>query len=184
MGRHLSTGRTPGAVIICAEEFTLKPPAQIFLADEAQESATDNLMQRALDFRALYQVQEFYGRRDKDFYRFLSFLNADRRQRGLKTLETLEAPNSADGNINFPIGVLRARLSPNKKTIHLSGSKLLMAALQEFQMGTVSTAKDTEFPVLASLGYVVSALNEYGDYDRDRPEEAEMEYNFESIMDR
>ena len=59
-----------------------------------------------------------------------------------------------------------------------------MAALQEFQMGTVSTAKDTEFPVLASLGYVVSALNEYADYDRDRPEEAEMEYNFESIMDR
>ena len=150
------------------------------------ESATDNLMQRALDFKALYQVQDFYGRtRDKDFYRYLSFWNANRRERKLKTIEISSAPNSADGNISYHIGVLRHRLSPTKKTLNLGESTLLPAAFQELQMAAVSTATDSEFPVLAALGYVVAALDSYGaDYDRDQPDFAEMNYEIESIIDR
>jgi hypothetical protein len=175
----------PGALIICAEELSLRPPAHIFFVDEAQESATDNLMQRALDFKALYQVQEFYGRtKDKDFYRYLSFWNASRRERNLKTIEISEAPNSAEGNISFHIGVLRNRLGPNKKTLHLGESKLLPAAFQELSMSDVSTAKDTDHPVLAALGYVVSALDSYGNFERDRPEVAEMDYDIDDIINR
>ena len=59
----------PGAVVVVAEELSLRPPAHFFWIDEAQELATDALMQRALDLKTLYQIQEFYGRRDRDFYR-------------------------------------------------------------------------------------------------------------------
>jgi hypothetical protein len=175
----------PGAIVVVAEELALRPPAHIFWIDEAQESASDNLMQRVLDFKALYQVQEFYGRtKDKDFYRYLSFFNADRRQKHLKGLKILTAPNSAEGNISFHIGVLRNRLSPNTKTLHLGESNLLPAAFQELSMSEVSTAKDSDFPVLSALGYVVAALDEYADFGRDQPEFAETEYDIESILDR
>jgi hypothetical protein len=169
----------PGAVIICAEELSLRPPAHIYWIDEAQESATDNLMQRSLDFKALYQVQEFYGRtKDKDFCRFLSFWNANRREKNLKTIEISSAPNSAEGKISFHIGVLRNRLSPASKTLHLSDSKLLPAAFQELQMSAVSGATDSEFPVLAALGYVVAALDSYGaHWERDEPEFGITEYD-------
>ena len=168
----------PGAIVVVAEELSLRPPAHLFWIDEAQGSATDSLMQRALDLKALYQVQEFYGRtKDRDFYRFLSFSNAKRRGQNLKTIEISEAPNSSEGNISFHIGVLRNRLSPNRKTLHLGESKLLTAAFQELSMADVSTAKDFEHPVLAALGYVVAALDEYVDWDRDRPECGITEYD-------
>jgi hypothetical protein len=175
----------PGAIVVVAEELALRPPAHLFWIDEAVEMATDNLMQRALDFKALYQIQEFYGRtKDKDFYRFLSFWNVKRREQNLKTIEISEAPNSSEGNISFHISVLRNRLSPNKKTLHLGESKLLPAAFQELSMSDVSTAKDIEFPVLAALGYVVAALDEYADWDRDRPEQAKTEYDLDDIFNR
>lgn len=175
----------PGAIVVVAEELTLRPPAHIFWIDEAQETATDNLMQKALDFKALYQIQEFYGRtKDKDFYRFLSFWNANRREKNLKGVEISQAPNSGEGNISFHIGVLRNRLSPNQKTLHLGESKLLPAAFQELSMSDVSTAKDSDFPVLAALAFVVTALNEYSDFGRDQPEFAETEYDIESILER
>jgi len=176
----------PGAIVVVAEELSLRPPAHIYWIDESQESATDHLMQQALDFKALYQVQEFYGRtKDKDFYRYLSFWNANRRERNLKTIEISEAPNSAEGNISFHIGVIRNRLSPNQKTLHLGESKLLPAAFQELSMSDVSTAKDFEHPVLAALGFVVSALDSYGaEWDNQEEQFAEMEYDIDSIIDR
>ena len=176
----------PGAIVVVAEELSLRPPAHIYWIDESQESATDHLMQQALDFKALYQVQEFYGRtKDKDFYRYLSFWNANRRERNLKTIEISEAPNSAEGNISFHIGVIRNRLSPNQKTLHLGESKLLPAAFQELSMSDVSTAKDFEHPVLAALGFVVSALDSYGaEWNKQEEQFAEMEYDIDSIIDR
>lgn len=176
----------PGALAICAEEIALRPPAHIFVVATAEESAEDGLLQRALDLKALYQVQGFYGRiKNADFYRYLSFWNAERRQRNLKTLEISAAPNSAEGNIGFHIGVLRSRLSPNSKSLHLGESKLLPAAFQELSMSDVATAKDTEFPILAALGYCVSAIDSYGaDFERDQPESAEMEYDIDDILNR
>jgi hypothetical protein len=61
---------------------------------------------------------------------------------------------------------------------------LLPAAFQEIAANQVSEATSAQFPVLAALSFCVSALDAYTDYDRDRPEKAEIEYNFESIMDR
>jgi hypothetical protein len=163
----------------------LRGPANIFVVATAEEQATDNLLQRALDLKALYQVQEFYGRtKDSDFLRYLSYWNAGRREKHLKSIEIQTVPN-ADGNIAFHIGLLRSRLAPNNKSLHLGENKLLLAAFQELSMSDVSTAKDTEHPLLAGLGYVVSALDEYGSWDRnDRPDFAEMEYDIDSIIDR
>jgi hypothetical protein len=115
---------------------------------------------------------------------FLSFFNAGRRERQLKTLEINIAPHSDSGNISFHISALRSRLAPNKKTLHLGESKLLPAAFQEIAANQVSEATSAQFPVLAALSFCVSALDAYTDYDRDRPEKSEIEYNFESIMDR
>jgi hypothetical protein len=175
----------PGAIVVVAEELSLRPPAHIYWIDEVVETATDNLMQRALDFKALYQVQEFYGRtKNKDFYRFLSFWNANRREKNLKTLEISTAPHSDSGNISFHISTLRARLAPNKKTLHLVESKLLPAAFQELSMADVSTAKDFEHPVLSALAYITTALGEYANYDRDQVEFAEMDYDIDDILER
>ena len=156
----------------------------LYRVSEEVDPSTDGLMARALDLKSLIPIQEFYGRRDRDFFRFLSFWNAGRKERQLKTLEINTAPNSDSGNISFHVAALRSRLAPNKKLLHLGESKLLPAAFQELRMSDVSTAKDTDHPVLSALGYVVSALDEYVAYDRNQPEFAEMEYDIDSIIDR
>ena len=176
----------PGAIVVVGEELALRPPAHIYFVDEAQESALDNLLQRALDFRGLYQVQEFYScTKDNDYLRYLSHWNAGRREKHLKTVEISTAPNSSsDGNISFHISLLRSRLAPNEKTLHLGESKLLPAAFNELSMSEVAKATDSQHPLLAALGYVVSALDSYANWDRDEPEFAQTEYDIDSIMDR
>lgn len=177
-------GERPGAVVICAEEFTLRPPGHVFWVSEETDPSTDGLIQRALELKSLIPVDEFYTRRDPDFFRFLSFWNAGRKERGLKGLEIVIAPNSDSGNIAFHIGVLRNRLSPNAKSLHLGESKLLPGAFQEMAAGDVAGATSAQFPILSALGFVVAALDSYGaDWDRDEPE-AETEYDVESVWDR
>jgi len=169
-----------GAIVVIAQELSLRPPASLFVVATGEEQAADNLLQKCLDFRALYQIEQFYGRtKDSDFLRYLSHWNAERREKHLKTVEISTAPNSSsDGNIAFHISLLRSRLTPNNKILTLNDSKLLPAAFQELSMSDVSTAKDNEHPLLAALGYVVAALDLYAaDWNDQKPEFAKTEYD-------
>jgi hypothetical protein len=72
-GGIVPPGERPGAIVVVAEEFTLKPPAHIYWVSEEVDPSADGLMARAMDLKSLIPVQEFYGRRDPDFFRLLSF---------------------------------------------------------------------------------------------------------------
>lgn len=53
----------PGAIVVVAEELTLRPPAHIFWVDEALESATGNLLQRTLDYKAAKRAEKLAMKR-------------------------------------------------------------------------------------------------------------------------
>jgi hypothetical protein len=76
-------------------------------------------------------------------------------------MEILAAPYSNTGVIASHINILRHRLHPDKKSLHLGASKILPGALQEIAVDELASATDTDFPAVAALGYAVAALTEW-----------------------
>lgn len=170
-----------GGLVVVAEEKTWRPPVHLFWIAEAVCLTNDELLSRAMDFRSLWLVDAFYGRTtDASFMRWLSYHNADRIERNLKTLEILPAPNcTADGDISYHIGVLRNRLKPGQKSVHLLKSKLLRQALQELPVTEIASARDRDYPLLGAFAYVVAALDAFGEnFNTDsRPRKAKTDYD-------
>jgi hypothetical protein len=169
----------PGVIVVAAEEFNLRPPRIIRLVDETQVQTLDDFFQQCLDFQSLYQIDEFVGRtKDEAFMQSLIDFNRRRRERGLKSLEVTAAPNSNDSGIGFHIGLLRQRLKPGNKKLILAGSSL-DHGLREIPMSEINTAKDSEHPLVAAAGYVVSYLDLYSNsfYRDDQPDKNNSKYD-------
>lgn len=171
-----------GALVVLGEEATWRPPAHVFWLADAQEQTLDKLILRAIDFQREFLIQDFYGRtNDESVMRYLNLWNRDQRDRRMTGLYVSSAPN-CEGNISYHVSILRDRLNPNKKTLHIGKSKRLPAALQELPAGEIATATDRDFPMVAALGYAVSALSEWEYYEGPRPTRAKMDYDVLNYM--
>ena len=168
----------PGAVIVLGEESTWRPPAIVHWLAESREQTLDMLIERALDLQREYKIQDFYGRTsDKGFMNFLSLRNRGAREKRMAEFQINSAPNSNADDISYHINILRNRLSPNNKTLHLGKSKFLPAALKELALDKIATATEREFPVVAALGYAVSALTEWEYIEGRGPTQAITDYD-------
>lgn len=171
-------GPKGGAIVVSGHEWVLRPPSPIFWISEAQEQTTDRLIQRALDMKAKFKIEEFVGFLDDHFSRYLSLRNANARDQRNAELQISPAPNSDTPNISFHVTLIRELLNPTKKLLHLGQSKNLRAALQELSKSEMDAATAKEHPLLAALCYAVSNLEVYPpDYGDKRPAFAKMDYD-------
>ena len=171
-----------GALVVLGEEATWRPPAHVFWLADSQEQTLDKLTLRAVDFLREFRIQDLYGRTtDESVMRYLNLWNRDQRDRRMSGFYISSAPNS-DGNISYHESILRDRLNPNKKTLHIGKSKRQLAALQELPASKIATASDRKYPMVAALGYAVSALSEWEYYEGPRPTQAKIDYDVLSYM--
>jgi len=152
----------PGTIVVLAEESFWRPLFQVHCLAEDEAPTLDKLIEAAIELKADYRITDFYGRTsNEDTRRFLELYNREQREKRMPTMEILSAPYSDSGDIASHINILRNRLHPDKKSLHLGKSKILPGALQEIPIDKLATATDTEFPAVAALGYAVAALTEW-----------------------
>jgi len=169
-------GERPGGVVFVGEETSFGPIYQHHWLDEIEEYDTGLLFKRCLDLQGKYKA-EVVGRLDKANLRYLSNWNEARQNRSISALQILSAPFSETGHIGYHIEILKDKLRTNQKTLHLEDSAL-PAHLLALQASETSSVTDTQMPLVAALGYAVTALTEWNFYDVNAPIIiAQTEYN-------
>jgi len=168
-------GERSGFVCVVGEESYFRPPYQLHLLAEAEEQDTAELIRQCRELQAKWKVQDFYARLDETTLRYLELTNQQARTHHGKPFQVLAAPFS-DGSIGYHVQVLKDRLQPAQKSLHLGNESKLPSAVLELPVTEVSSAKDTDFPAVAALGYAVSALVVWPPLDEDRPERTDDEY--------
>ena len=113
-----------------------------------------------LEFQSDCWVDGFYGHITDQAKQYLVNFNRQQHERQLKTLELYSAPNSGTGNIGYHVGLLVDALSPTEKTLFLENSQHLPQALKQMSLQDASEATDSDYPIVAALGYAVSLLIE------------------------
>ena len=171
VGGFVSAGPAEGAVVVCGLQYNWRPPAPIYLIGEARSQQSEELILKAMDFRENYKCEEIYSYNDENFIRYLSTRNAASRDLQMGELRLSRAPNSETDNISFHVHLLINLLSSGGKRLVLSESKNIHAALQTLPKSEINTASARLHPLVAALGYAVSALEIYcGNYGfEDRP---------------
>jgi hypothetical protein len=171
-------GPKGGAIVVCGQEWVLRPPSPIFWIAEAQEQTTDNLIRRALDMKSKFKIEEFVGFLDDHFSRYLSFRNASACDQKKPLFHISPALNTDTPKISFHVTLIRDLLNPTKKLLHLGQSKSLRAALQDLSKSEIDTATARDHPLLAALCYAVSNLEVYQPaYGVKRLSTAKMDYD-------
>lgn len=152
-------GERPGFVVVVGEVKDYKPPYHAYVIAEFEGELVSELIRRCLELKSECQVSAFYGLiKDESNMHFLSLLNRQASQQHKPTLLIEPAPSSENALINYHINILLSRLSKNNKTLHLSPSSKLPGYLQELQATDLHQAKAKDYPAVAALGFVVSAL--------------------------
>lgn len=171
--RKVAAGFVPagprgGAIVAVGFELVLRPPAAIYWLGEAQGSSTDDLIQKALDMKTEFRIEEFVGHLDESFTRYLSFRNANARESKNAEQSVIQAPNSTTASIDFHVTAVRALLNPTNR-LNLGQSEGLRAALQALSKTDFDTATAKEHPLSAALCYAVSHLEvNQSDYSGNR----------------
>lgn len=174
-------GERPGFVCVVGEESYFRPPYQLHLLAEAEEEDTAQLIHRCSELKAIWKIQDFYGRLDETVLRYLELSNEQARGRHERPFEILAAPFS-NGSIGYHLQLLKDRLQPSQKSLHLGFESKVPGAILELPVDQVFKANDEQYPAVAALGYAVSALVVWPPLDED-PAEArewqlyEREYN-------
>lgn len=150
----------PGHVLVIAEEAAVRPPYHIHFICESGEDTVNKLFSKALELQSDCWVDGFYGRISDQANQYLTNFNRSQHERQLRTLQLYPAPQSNTGNICYHIGILIDQLAATSKTLFLEDSKHLPAALKQMALQNASGATDSEYPIIASLGYAVSLLIE------------------------
>ena len=170
-------GDRPGGVVVLGDETSFGPRFEHYLLDEIEESDTGLLFKHCLDLQGKYNVENFVGRLDDANLRYLSQWNFTRRNRNLSMLYILSAPFVGTGKIGYHIGVLKDKLRTNQKSLFLLVDIKQPGYLLELQASETGTILDVEMPLVAALGYAVSALTEWGFYDYNTHKTAIVDYD-------
>jgi hypothetical protein len=166
----------PGFVCVVGEESFFRPPFQLHLLAEAEEQDTSELIRQCRALQAKWRVQDFYARLDETILRYLELTNQQAITHHGKPFQVLAAPYSDDGSIGYHVQLLKDRLQPAQKSLHLGSESKLPSAVLELPVDQVFKAIDEQYPALAALGYAVSALVVWPPLDEDRPERTDDEY--------
>jgi hypothetical protein len=166
-----------GFICVVAEEAAIRPPFQLHLLAEAEEQAADQLIHRARELKSRWKVQDFYAKLDETMLRYLERLNIEARARYERPFEVLAAPYTDSSEIGYHVAILRDRLKPSQKSLHLGSESKLPTALLELTVDRVFDAQDSQYPAIASLAYAVTALTLWEPIDEQRAERTESNYN-------
>ncbi len=165
------SGKAPGFAVIIGEELIPDYTSNTYhlhLLKEVEEYDTTELFRRCADLARYYNLEEFFGHRDKKNIDFIWHWNDNIRSPGMPMLYIGCAWSTSDDSIRNHIEILKDCLRSGRKTLHgLSESKSVLQ-LHDMSMD-YSAATNTDFPAIAALGYAVSTLRQFPpvDYEDD-----------------
>lgn len=169
----------PGFIAVVGEQKGYRTPSQIYLIAEHEEDTAGELLRKCVEFKSRYGVQAFYGlTSDMSNMHLLSSINKELREQFKPNLLINPAPFAETESISYHINLLLQKLSVNSKTLYLTDNSKLPSYLHEIQSSDVHLAKARDFPAVASLGYVVSALETYPFIDEAKAQKEDEERNF------
>lgn len=151
----------PGFAVVVGEDRLPEVGGRIYhchLLAEIEDNDTGQLLRKCAELKARLEVEDFYGRYDKSNMNFLDFWNRDARDRRIPEFYIYSAIASEDGKIGYHLNILKDRLRPERKTLHLSEQSRLPGYLGKLPISGTATLTDSQYPAVAALGYAVSAL--------------------------
>jgi hypothetical protein len=158
-------GEKPGYAVIVGEELYPRSgerDRRIHLLEEIVDvSHFGELLTRCAELARAFKVQRNVT--VKGFYARMDEISRDQyfawRERNREDLFVTRAPNSQDdGSIRFFIDLLNDRASQGNLHLTLSERFQTKGRLTEVQETDISTAKDSQYPAVAALGYAVVYL--------------------------
>lgn len=140
-----------GGVVVVAED---KVGDIIFKRILAECEAGDEveLLKLAHELKTEFKIQRFYGRESKEHAEYLDYHN-----KGNIRIE--EAPGNSE-LIFYHIKAILEITSAKRKELHFFDGSELRTYLSVLP-DDVSHIKNSDFPLVAALGYVVTALDRY-----------------------
>jgi len=153
-------GEKPGFAVVVAEEASMDQAPNLYTLAEAEEEIMEKLIVSCIEMTSEFQVSDWYGRTsDKESMYYLSDFNSQAIDRHRKTFDIMPAYRSKSGLIEYHINILLEKLKPNNTKLIFHKESRLDSFLQDLPVSKISTAKDTDYPAIAALGYVVSEFH-------------------------
>lgn len=176
IGGFSPPGEQAGFLTVVAEEYAWRPrpdgqPIHAHLIAEYTNQDLSRLIQRATEFMTKYCVADFYGNtRNESLLQYIVNFNQRARALRSKPFRLLEAP-FVEGPLSYHLQILRDRLSPTEKSLHLSRESNLPSILLEFPSDDILKVNETKSPALAALSYAVATLTvRPPQYVKDKPQ--------------
>lgn len=144
-------GEKPGGVVVVGVDDIMDKKFLRILA-EGQTGSAVELLKIAGELKRDFKIQHFYSRENKTNAEYIEYHNPD-------NIRLEEAPGNTDLIAYHVDEVKRKILKRNKMLFFFKGS-LSSRQLVEIP-DDISKTKNKEFPLVAALGYVVTAMERF-----------------------
>jgi len=159
----------PGYLAVIGENrfFELGQPGRylLFLLDEFKSDDKSALLKKSLEFNQQYNVDLWYGNTDKEMKNYVWHWNQHLRPSRSPEVIFMAAPYAYSlPHIQIHIEILRSVLSAPQildLTALIDDPICLSYLGPQYAEGDYSTVTASDNPVVAALGYAVTALREY-----------------------
>lgn len=147
-----------GAVTVWGEELTHRPTEKpkIFLLAEFESHSISELVEKAIFFKSDLYADPVIAQRDHADY--LRFRNKEARENREPEIY-FQQPQKVDGSLEYYLAIINDLLRSSNKRLYLGEQvqSRIPSLLQQMPDG-VAGLSVKDFPLLASCGYVVSAM--------------------------
>ncbi len=147
-----------GALIVAAEQAEFRRKKEIYILYEFQTMDAGILLDHLLEVRELMHIKQIYSRLTAEESQFLAWRNGEGRLEQKKDLLIALPPLATDGGfLSYHLNVLKDLSRPGKERLFFRYGSNLPQELAQMPNETF-TATDTEYPMLATVAYLVSAM--------------------------
>jgi hypothetical protein len=160
-------GRSPGYVGVFGEarhEDHGLGVRHVDLLHEVEATLPLELLQELADLESGYEVAEIWGLMDQsDIVALTIWSDGRNRREDNSTLNICKPPFADDDRIKAFIQILRNRLQPEKKSLHLGEGSILAQRLLELPAAEgISGIRAKDYPAAAAAGYALMAMSIWG----------------------
>ncbi len=151
-------GDKPGFAVIVGETLEKGPGGYgRHVLAEVESFHANELVAGAIKLKEESGANNFWGRNDEADTAYLTMYNKRSYESGLPYFDVLSANGPEDDSIVYQVNVLRDCLEPKKKSLFMFAESVLPGYLLELPQN-VHQLTNVQYPAVAALGYVVSAL--------------------------
>ena len=151
-------GDKPGFAVIIGETYDKGPGGHYkHVLAEVETFHSNELVSDCVKLRQEFRVDSFWGRNTEADTDYVALSNKHAYENGLPYFDVQTAPGPEDEFLVYQINILRDCLASERKSLFMFDESVLPGYLLELPQ-SVHKITNVQYPAIAALGYVITAL--------------------------